>query len=190
MHPDNAVSEITKRISALLKKQAIVFVGIAGGTGSGKTFIAKKLNAKMLSMDDYYVGKKRMEDGNFDQPSALDLTLLREHLLMLKQNKSISKPVYDFKTHDRQGYEKFEPANILIIEGLFTLNSIINDVLDIRVFMDAPKGTRLERRMERDIKERGRTKENVLDFFNNFAEPMYIKHVLPTKEFADFIIEN
>ncbi len=190
MHLDKAVSEITKRANTLLKNKAVVLIGIAGGTGSGKTFIAKQVNAKMLSMDDYYVGKERMKDSNFDQPSALDLTLLMEHLLALKQNKSISKPVYDFKTHDRAGYEKFEPAKILIIEGLFALNKIIKDVLDIKVFVEATRETRLERRMERDIKERGRTKENVLDFFHNFAEPMYLEHVLPTKESADIIVEN
>ena len=109
---------------------------------------------------------------------------------MLKQNKSISKPVYDFTAHMRKGYENFKPGKIMIIEGIFALNQTISDILDIKVFMEAATKLRLQRRIERDVKERGRTEESVIEQFNSTVEPMYLKHVLPTKKFADFVIEN
>lgn len=184
------VMEIKKRIKEILKEKKLVFIGIAGGSASGKTWVAEHLSGQILSMDSYYIGINNMRDNNFDHPSALDLHLLKKNLQDLKDRKTIEKPIYDFKTHSRIGYELFKLKNkVLIVEGLFSLNEILKDELDLKVFIDVPEKIRLERRINRDVNERGRTKESVLQQWIQ-VEEMYKKFILPTKENADVVINN
>jgi len=185
-----SISHIERLIGKLLKKESIIMLGIAGGSGSGKTYLARRLGYKTISIDDYYIGIDNMKDNNFDHPKALDLKLLRKHLVMLKKSKPIIKPVYSFITHKRDGYEKIGPDKIMIVEGLFALNKMISDVFDIKIFVDSSKERRLQRRIKRDINERGRISESIKMVFDTVAEPMYIKHVMPTKKSADLIIRN
>ena len=182
--------KIKSLVNQILKKQGIVLVGIAGGSSSGKTYLARKLNYRIISIDDYYKGRNNMIDDNYDHPRALELNLLKKHLLLLKQNKSIKKPVYDFTTHLRKGYETFRPSKVILVEGLFALSNIFNNIFDIKVFVDASRKTRLARRIERDERERGRIGNSIIEIFNSTVEPMHVKYVLPTKEHADIVIKN
>ncbi len=179
------ISEVEKAISKIKKK--VIIIGIAGGSASGKTTVARLLKGKILSMDDYYKGINDMEDNNFDDPKSQDLDLLREHLIKLKNSETIKKPIYDFKTHSRIGYEEFKPAKLIIVEGLFALNEKIRDLLDIKVFIECKEDERFRRRMERDISERGRTEESVIKQWNETVEPMFKKFVLGSKKDAIII---
>ena len=118
------------------------------------------------------------------------MELLNKNLKSLKKGETIEKPVYNFVTHERSGFEDFEPADVIIIEGLWALNSLIKDEIDFKIFIEASKSVRLNRRIDRDVAERGRTKENVIKQFNETVEPMYEVHVLPTQEYADLIVGN
>ena len=190
MDIDTGAKKIKSIVNQLLKNQGIVLVGIAGGTSSGKTYLARKLNYSIISIDDYYKGRNNMVNDNYDHPHALELNLLKKHLLLLKQNKSIKKPIYDFTTHLRKGYETFRPSKVIVVEGIFALSNIFNAIFDVKVFVDAPRKTRLARRIERDERERGRTSNSVIEMFNSTVEPMHIKYVLPAKEHADIVIRN
>lgn len=190
MVSDYKVRKIKELSKSLLKKQNTVFIGIAGGSGSGKTFLARKLGGKIISVDDYYIGIDNMVDNNFDHPKSVELKLLRKQLTMLREGKMIKKPVYDFRTHKRKSYENFGPDKIIVIEGLFALNDILKDAMDIRIFIDSPKEIRLKRRVRRDLNERGRLDKSIEKMFNSVVEPMYLKHVLTTKNNADIVIRN
>ena len=184
------VNKVKKRINKLKREKRVVIVGIAGGSSSGKTYLAKKLNEEILSMDDYFKGIKYIKDNNFDKPSALDLNLLRKHLIKLRDNKNIKKPVYDFKTHSRIGYEIFKPSKVIILEGLYALHKKIVDLIDLKIFVDSSEKTRLKRRIKRDVKFRGRTKKSVVKQWNESVEKMFREYILPTKKYADIIIKN
>jgi len=138
------ISEIKQKIDKLRKeKNRPIVIGIAGGSGSGKGYITKSLikitNSDIISMDDYYIGIDRMKDRNFDSPKALDLKLLKEHIALFKNKKEVKKPVYDFATHKRIGYENcYSSASVIIVEGLFALNEILREELDIKIFIDSP----------------------------------------------------
>lgn len=172
----------------------MVVVGIAGHSGTGKTFIAEtiadQIDGRILPMDSYYLGGNEVSDGNFDVPTSQDLRLLREHICALKQNKVIEKPIYDFRTHERTGYERFNPAPVIIVEGLWALNEAVRSEIDVKVFVVSQFETRLERRIERDMKERGRTRESIIERFKRDVEPMAKIHVEPTREYADIVIRN
>lgn len=184
------INKVKKRINELKKEKKIVIIGIAGGSSSGKTYLAKKLNEEILSMDDYFKGIKYIKDGNFDKPSALDLNLLRKQLIKLRNNKNIKKPVYDFKTHSRIGYEIFKPSKVIILDGLYALHKKIADLIDLKIFVDSSEKSRLERRIKRDVKFRGRTKESVIKQWNESVEKMFKLYILPTKKYADIVIKN
>jgi uridine kinase len=167
---------------------------IAGGSASGKTWIAReiaeKFGALLISMDDYYFGEDGVKDGNFDSPDAIDLELLKKNIEGLRGGKDVEKPVYDFSTHNGKGYEKVSPADVIIIEGLFAMNAAFDTVSDMKMFVDASEDIRLLRRLERDMSERGRTKESIIEQWEETVEPMYQIHVLPQKGNADLIILN
>lgn len=187
------VVEFLADIGDHLKIEKKPFIlGIAGGSGSGKSYISKRIlehvEGKILSVDDYY--KNGSEGCNFDVPRQLDLELLREHLEMLQKGETIKKPIYDFKTHSRIGEEDFKVEGVIILEGLFALNNLFIDILDFRIFVEAPEEVRLERRMKRDVLERGRTGESVLKQWKETVEPNFVKHILPQKEIADLLILN
>lgn len=177
-------------------------IGIAGGSGSGKTTFANKVAAKasapvsMLHMDSYYLPTQpkelRTKNGkpNYDHPHAFDWDLLKYHLGLLKEGRSILSPVYDFSTNSRTDKTvKIEATKIIIFEGIFTLFDVeIREMLDIMCFLHVDSDIRFARRMNRDIKERGRTLESVIEQYYETVRPMYQKFLDPQKQFADFTV--
>ena len=181
-----------------------VIIGIAGGTASGKTTIAKKVyeesskygTVSMIKIDDYYkvLDHLTMEERtkvNYDHPDAYDISLLSEHLNLLKKGKSIEKPIYDFVIHNRSKdkIEIIEPANVVILEGILTLAiKEIRDLCDIKLFVDTPDDIRFIRRLVRDMELRGRDVQSVVEQYLNTVRPMHISFVETSKSFADLII--
>jgi len=179
-----------------------IFVGVAGGSGSGKTTIAHNLinafsaqDAALIQQDSYYkeIKNKTIEERaktNFDHPDAIEFALLREHILTLKDSKPIEKPIYNFSTHLREEEkETIEPSQIIIVEGILVLAvPEIRELLDIKIFVDTDADEMLLRRVERDIHERGRTFESVREQYLNTVKPMYLKFCEPSKRYADIII--
>ena len=177
-------------------------IGIAGGSGSGKTTFAKKVcrhvtrDICLLHMDSYYlpIPSKELytERGrpNFDHPRAFDWPLLRKHLQMLKEGKSIKAPIYDFKSSMRtDNYEVVGPSSIVIFEGIFTLfDAEIRDMLDIRSFLHVDSDIRFARRLDRDVQERGRRLQDVIDQYYDTVRPMYQQFLEPQQQYADFIV--
>lgn len=188
----------------LLKLTNPVFVKVAGGSSSGKTSkVAAKLvelfhgKAVMLSMDDYYRDKSFKKEMakkgfflNWDQPEILELELLQKHLKDLEARLVINKPIYNFKTGEREGYEKFYPAPIIIIEGLFALDGSLLTEGDIKIFVDTGTHGRMLRRLFRDIERTNNRPKDILRYFAEIVEPMHEKYVLSTKKNADIIIKN
>jgi len=175
-------------------------VGIAGGSGSGKTTLANTLKellgarAEILYQDSYYIDQSHRFDGdggsvNFDHPASLEFSLLAEHIRRLKSGLAIEVPCYDFATHKRlPRTETFPSCEVVIVDGILLLSQdAICDVLDISVFVDTDEALRYERRLERDVRERGRTPEGVLKQFTQQVKPMHDLFVEPSKENADFL---
>lgn len=181
-----------------------VIIGIAGGTASGKTTIAKKVyeesskkgTVTMIKIDDYYkvLDHLSMEERikvNYDHPDAYDIELLTSHLNDLKNGKQINKPTYDFVTHNRSktNYDVVEPANVIILEGILTLAiKEIRDLCDIKLFVDTPDDIRFIRRLKRDIEERGRDVNSIINQYLTTVRPMHISFVEKSKTYADLII--
>ena len=178
------------------------FIGIAGGTGSGKTTVAKIIQQKLgndktciISMDSYYkdfpdLPLSRRRKINYDHPSAFDIDLLKSHLLKLKEGKCIEVPEYSFAKYARSGkFKKVCPAPIVIVEGilLFYFEDIRN-LFDIKIFIDADADVRIIRRIRRDVLKRGRELNSVTKQYLNTVRPMHIQFVEPTKRFSDIII--
>lgn len=181
-----------------------VIVEIAGGSASGKTSrVAEAVKQKfgtaavMVTMDDYYRGatymKGQAEQGvnlNWDQPEAVDIPLVREHLAQLKAGQPIQKPAYDFKTGTRVGSETVEPGRVVIVEGLFALNDEISSLGDVRVFVDIGPHGRIIRRLMRDVNRTGQKPQDILKYFAEVVEPMHEKYIQSTKGNADIVIRN
>jgi uridine kinase len=181
--------------------QESLIVGIAGGSGSGKSTFAKKIketfgeDAILIDQDAYYkdlshLSSEERKEINFDHPESLDFDLISEHLLALKQGESILKPTYDFSTHSRTTTkQEIRPAKIIIIEGvlLFAVAEV-RDLCDIKLFIDVEDDIRFIRRLERDIRERGRTLEDVKKQYIATVKPMHSLFVAPSKIHADVII--
>ena len=179
-----------------------IFVGVAGGSGSGKTTVAFKLinslssqEAVLIQQDSYYkeIKNKSIEERaktNFDHPDAIEFELLKEHLIALKNSKSIEKPVYNFTTHLRKEEKiTIEPSQIVIVEGILILAvPEIRELLDVKIFVDTDADEMLLRRVERDINERGRTFDSVKEQYLSTVKPMYLKFCEPSKRYADIII--
>lgn len=185
-----AVKEINKRSAALAKEQRMVVIGITGGSASGKGWLAKRLVGKHMDMDSYYKGLSKMKRKNYDRPGAIDVKLFKKHLDMLHKGKAVMKPIYSFEKSERIEYKKFLPNHILIVEGLFILRKGIRHLVDIKVFVDSPMRVRLARRIKRDVKERGRTRESVIKQFMKQAEPAFKRFILPDKKHADIVVRN
>jgi len=182
----------------------VYFIGIAGGSCSGKTTLARELARRLgesdtagISIDSYYLGlsaadRQEIERYNFDHPDALDHKLLTDHLKKLAAGEAVERPVYDFTTHTRTSrVERMEPVPFVIVEGLFPLYwEAVRALLGTKVFIDAPHEVCLNRRLERDTTERGRPREEVIRRYNEMARPMYEKYVLPSKRFADVVIDG
>lgn len=177
-------------------------IAVAGGSGSGKTTFARNLCASLgrgaiLSQDDYYkplddLSHSERREINFDSPEAVDMDLLYGHLLDLKEGKSIERPVYDYALHTRKGNTKpFTPEAITVVEGMLLLcEERIRVLFDTVIFMDVDEPTRLARRIERDVAERGRSEQSVREQFERTVVPMHEKYVAPCKDYADFTVEG
>jgi len=179
-----------------------MIIGICGGTGSGKTTIARAIvesvgadKVVLVEQDSYYRNLADMplderHQANFDHPDSLDSDLLVNHILRLKQGLSIEMPVYDFATHTRSSeVEVVVPQPVVIVEGILIFaEPRVLDLLDVRVYVDTPDDIRLMRRLRRDITERGRTFERTLDQYERTIRPMHFEFVEPSKRHADLII--
>lgn len=184
-------------------KNDILFIGISGGSGSGKTTFAKNILSQfqqdqvgLLHMDSYYLPTEPnfhhtdLGFPNFDHPDAFDWDLLRSHLNQLKKGLSIKCPVYDFhKNHRMNGNTPLGPCKVILFEGIFTLfDEEIRDILDIRIFLHVDSDIRFTRRLHRDIRERGRTLDSIVEQYYGSIRPMYIKYLGPQKKYADLIV--
>ncbi|OQY08782.1 MAG: uridine kinase [Marinitoga sp. 4572_148] len=176
-------------------------IGIAGGTGSGKTTVAYKIretlgsqNCEILPMDNYYrdLSHETLEERkkhNYDHPNMIEDELMFKHLTELKDDKSIELPEYDFTQFTRVGATKFYPKPIIIVEGIFALYyKELRDLYDLAVYVDTENDLRFIRRLERDIKERGRNLDSVIEQYTTTVKPMHDAYVEPTKKYADIII--
>ncbi len=180
----------------------MLVIGIAGGTGSGKTTVAKKIVEKfskgevaILSQDSYYYDSSELsmeerKKKNFDHPNSIEFNLLIEHIKQLKAGKSIKEPIYSFITCTRSDdFLLVEPKKVLIVEGLLSLsNTELRKLMDIKVFVDCASDVRLSRVIQRDIEERGRDVKQVLTRYEKTVRPSHIQFIEPTKKFADIII--
>ncbi len=176
-------------------------VGIAGGTGSGKTTLARKIReglgeaSNLIQFDWYYrdlsyLPMKDREDVNFDHPSSLESELLVEHLKMLKHGEGVDVPMYDFKTHSRTSETlHIDPLPVIVVEGilLFCFEPL-RDMLDIKIFVDTDADIRAFRRIRRDMRERGRTFDSIRKQYYKTVRPMHLEFVEPSKRYADVII--
>ena len=182
----------------------MLVIGIAGGTGSGKTTVVNQIINELpedevcvISQDSYYKATDNLSYEerikiNFDHPRAIDFDLLETHISDLKSGKIIQQPIYSFKTHNRtKDTIKTHPRKVVIIEGILIFNSKkLLDLFDIKIFVHADADERLIRRVRRDIKERGRDIDEVLDRYKDTLKPMHQHFIEPTKNFADIIIPN
>jgi uridine kinase len=179
-----------------------MIIGICGGTGSGKTTIARAIveavgqqNVVLVEQDSYYRNLADMplderHQANFDHPDSLDSDMLVNHILRLKQGLRVEMPLYDFKTHTRStDIEIIEPRPVVIVEGILIFaEPRVLDLLDVRIFVDTPDDVRLMRRLRRDRKERGRTFEHTLEQYERTIRPMHFEFVEPSKRHADIIV--
>lgn len=179
-----------------------MIIGICGGTGSGKTTIARAIveavgaeNVVLVEQDSYYRNLADMplderHQANFDHPDSLETDMLVDHILKLKQGLSAEMPLYDFKTHTRSDrIEIIEPRPVVIVEGILMFaEARVLELLDVRVFVDTPDDIRFIRRLQRDIVERGRTVESVIGQYYRTVRPMHHEFVEPSKRHADIII--
>jgi uridine kinase len=177
-------------------------IGIAGGTGSGKTTVANAIldrvgadHITVIPHDAYYKDLASLAPAlraqiNFDHPDSLDTPLLIEHLQQLRDGQSIDLPVYDFKTHTRTRVTvRLDPKPVVMVEGiLIFMEPVLRELFDIKIFVDTDADIRFIRRLQRDIAERGRTSESVIRQYLETVRPMHLEFVEPSKRYADVII--
>ncbi|CAI8235396.1 MAG: Uridine kinase [Flavobacteriaceae bacterium] len=180
----------------------MLIIGIAGGTGCGKTTVVEQIIAQLpkdevcvISQDSYYKDTSNLSYQervkiNFDHPNSIDFDLLLQHLKSLREGDSFEQPVYSFVEHNRTGKTiTTYPKKVVIIEGILILTQQeIRDMFDIKVFVHADSDERLIRRLKRDISQRGRNMDEVLTRYQTTLKPMHQQFIEPTKEFADIII--
>lgn len=177
-------------------------IGIAGGTGSGKTSVTNKIlrfldksHVAVIAHDSYYKDIKAYRGAtpdkiNFDHPDSLETDLLIRHLQDLKQGRSIRQPMYNFTTHERMKETRLiEPTEIVIVEGiLLFVDRELRNQMDIKIFIDADADERLIRRIKRDILERGRSVDSIMNQYTSTVKPMHLEFVEPSKHWADIIV--
>lgn len=180
----------------------MIIIGIAGGTGSGKTTVVRRIieslpqnEVVLLPQDSYYkdssnVPVEERQNINFDHPNAFDWTLLSKHISTLKEGKSIEQPIYSYLTCTRQPETiHVEPREVIIIEGILALSDKkLRSQMDLKIFVDADPDERLIRVIERDVVERGRTAQAVMDRYMRVLKPMHLEFIEPCKRYADLII--
>ena len=180
----------------------MLIIGIAGGTGSGKTTVVRKIieslpagEVVLLPQDSYYkdsshVPAEQRQSINFDHPDAFDWELLSSHIALLRQGKSIEQPIYEYITSTRQKETiHIEPRKVVIIEGILALyDQKLRDMMDLKIFVDTDPDDRLIRVIQRDIIERGRTAEAVMERYVRVLKPMHQQFIEPSKRYADLIV--
>lgn len=181
-----------------------VFIAVAGGSASGKTTVVNKIidqfginDVTVLKHDDYYKDQSEMNmeeryNVNYDHPFSLDNDLMYKQIVELLKGKDIVKPIYDFEGHTRSTKtEKVSPTKIVILEGILIMeDERIRDLCDIKLYVEADDDVRFIRRLKRDMEERGRTLESVINQYLKTVKPMHFAFVKPTKRYADIIIPN
>jgi uridine kinase len=182
----------------------MLIIGIAGGTGSGKTTVVEQiiqeldiLDIGVIYQDDYYkdlshLSYEERTKVNFDHPRSIDFDLLVEQLKHLRSGETVKQPIYSFKEHNRTNHtKKLTPKKVMIVEGILLLNNPeLRDLFDVKIYVHADSDERLIRRIKRDIEKRDRTLDEVIARYQNTLKPMHIEFIEPSKEFADIIIPN
>ena len=182
-------------------EKEILVIGIAGGTGSGKTTLMDNLISRfqgdvtVLSHDNYYkrhdeLTYEQRSKLNYDEPDALETDLMAKHLEILRSGKAIDCPVYDFTTHNRSEKTiRIEPRQVIIVEGILIFeNQELRDLMDIRIFVDTDADVRLCRRIKRDVEVRGRSLDSVLTQYQETVKPMHERYVEPSKKYANLVV--
>jgi uridine kinase len=181
-----------------------LIIGIAGGSGSGKTYftntLVKKLGKEKVTRiyhDSYYKDHRSLtvqerENFNYDHPDSLDTDLLISHIEQLIKGREAEIPDYDMTTHSRkEKWIKIQPAPAIVVDGILIFeNSRLRELMDLRLFMDADLDTMFIRRLQRDIKERGRTEDSVVNQYLNTVKPMYLEYVLPSRKYAHIFVSD
>lgn len=182
--------------------QRSFIIGICGGTGSGKTTITDRLSQALsdggvavLQQDHYYkdlshLSHEERAQCNFDHPSSLDTALFVEHVRCLRDGRAIERPLYDFTQHRRLPEKvRVESRPAILVEGILIFeNALLRDLMDVKIFVDTDADIRFIRRLARDIRERGRTVESVIEQYQQTVRPMHLEFVEPSKRYADIII--
>ncbi len=177
-------------------------IGIAGGSGSGKTTFAKKIIQKvndprvvLISQDSYYLPSlpsdlKTQIETNFDHPAAFDWPLLRDHLARLRAGEQVAVPVYDYKTERRTSETHLtSKARVVLLEGIYALwDEEIRNLLDLKVYLNVEADIRFIRRLHRDVKERGRTHDEIIRRYYDTVRPMHVLYLEPTRKYADIVV--
>ena len=184
-----------------MKKGPRITLGVCGGTGSGKTTIAEAIshalgpeNAVIVHQDSYYLDRSLLPSDdrdriNFDHPSAFDWKLFRKQIRALRSGRPIHKPIYNFHTHSRMPETtRVVPRPVLVLEGILVFDDPeLREMMDIRVYVDADADVRFIRRLNRDVRERGRSLESIVDQYLTTVRPMHLQFVEPSKRYADII---
>ncbi|HJS19854.1 MAG TPA: uridine kinase [Anaerolineales bacterium] len=187
---------------SLIHKTAPLVIGIAGGSGSGKTTVVQAILQRVgadriafLQHDSYYKDLRglppaRRDEFNFDHPDSLETELLIEHIAALRNGMQVEVPIYDFSTDSRTSKSfTLEPRNVILVEGILIFTEpALRKVFDLKIFVDTDADLRFIRRLERDIHERGRTTESVIKQYMHTVRPMHLEFVEPSKRYADIII--
>ncbi len=186
----------------MVEESSPIVLGIAGGTGSGKTTVAKVILERVgagkiafLPHDAYYkdladLPRSQRDSINFDHPDSLETDLMVEHLMLLRQGESVDVPIYDFTSHSRTDQtNRIKTQPVILVEGILVFaEASLRELFDIKIFVDTPPDVRFIRRLERDINERGRTVESVIHQYQTTVRPMHLEFVEPSKRYADVII--
>ena len=203
MFQKNAILALYKLRNILnVKGMSIIVIGVAGGTGSGKSTLVKRLQEAFKDDDvatlchDYYykahpeLTYEERTKLNFDHPKSFDTDMMVEHIEALKNNVPIERPVYSFVEHNRTDEKVLvKPSKVIIVDGILIFeNKELRDLMDIKVFVDTDADIRLARRILRDVRERGRSMESVITQYTSTVKPMHEEFVEPSKKYADVII--